>query len=135
MKAIFADSFYDLALLNPSDNAHESARGFSATYEGRIVTTAWALTEVGDALAGPRSRRIFLSLIEQIQIDPKTTMLGPSLSLFGKGIDLYSRRPDKEWSLTDCISFVVMGERGLSDALTGDHHFDQAGFKALLRSK
>jgi uncharacterized protein len=41
-------------------------------------------------------------------------------------------RRDKEWSLTDCISFVVMKERGLTEALTADHHFEQAGFKALL---
>jgi len=49
------------------------------------------------------------------------------------GLELYARRPDKSWSLTDCISFVVMTDRGLTEALTGDHHFEQAGFRALLR--
>jgi predicted nucleic acid-binding protein len=52
--------------------------------------------------------------------------------LFDAGLELYSRRPDKEWSLTDCISFVVMEEHGLTEALTTDHHFEQAGFTALL---
>jgi predicted nucleic acid-binding protein len=56
----------------------------------------------------------------------------PSTELFEAGIDLYSRRPDKEWSLTDCISFVVMQERGITEALTGDYHFVQAGFSILL---
>ena len=53
--------------------------------------------------------------------------------MFDKGVGLYAARPDKDWSLTDCISFVVMQEHGITDALTGDHHFEQAGFKALLR--
>jgi hypothetical protein len=53
--------------------------------------------------------------------------------LFEAGTDLYSRRSDKEWSLTDCISFVVMQEQGIGEALTGDRHFEQAGFRALLK--
>jgi predicted nucleic acid-binding protein len=53
--------------------------------------------------------------------------------LFAAGVKLYAERPDKEWSLTDCISFVIMQQEGLSDALTGDRHFEQAGFRALLR--
>ena len=56
-----------------------------------------------------------------------------SHSLFQEGVQLYNARPDKDWSLTDCISFVVMQEHGLTDALTGDHHFEQAGFTALLK--
>jgi predicted nucleic acid-binding protein len=49
------------------------------------------------------------------------------------GFDLFVGRPDKAWSLTDCISFAVMTERGLSDALTADHHFEQAGFRAVFK--
>ena len=56
----------------------------------------------------------------------------PSAELFDRGCELYTSRSDKEWSLTDCISFVVMKERGLTDALTPDRHFEQAGFKVLL---
>jgi hypothetical protein len=55
-----------------------------------------------------------------------------SNELFAAGVELYATRPDKEWSLTDCISFVVMEREGLTDALTGDRHFEQSGFKVLL---
>ena len=64
--------------------------------------------------------------------DPETRIVEASPELFEKGLTLYNSRPDKFWSLTDCISFVVMTEERISDALTGDRHFDQAGFKALL---
>ena len=56
-----------------------------------------------------------------------------SSELMERGFDLFSRRPDKEWSLTDCISFIVMSEEGITEALTGDHHFEQAGFTILLK--
>jgi predicted nucleic acid-binding protein len=59
-------------------------------------------------------------------------VVAASNSNFQLGSDLYNNRPDKAWSLTDCISFVVMQEHGISEALTGDHHFEQAGFVALL---
>jgi hypothetical protein len=64
--------------------------------------------------------------------DPYTTIVGFSEPLFQAALDLYARRPDKGWSLTDCTSFVVMQRDGLTDALTGDHHFAQAGFVPLL---
>jgi len=51
------------------------------------------------------------------------------------GWTLYQQRPDKEWGLTDCISFVVMQEQGISEAFTSDHHFTQAGFTILLSHK
>lgn len=57
----------------------------------------------------------------------------PTDALFRRGLQLSNNRPEKEWSLTDCISFVVMKERRIKEALTGDHHFEQAGFVALLK--
>lgn len=65
--------------------------------------------------------------------DPAVEIIPPSSGLFERGLRLFRERPDKGWSLTDCISFVVMEERGIRDALTGDHHFEQAGFAALLK--
>ena len=53
--------------------------------------------------------------------------------MFQRGLRLYEERPDKEWSLTDCLSFVVMKDENLREALTGDQHFEQAGFIALLK--
>jgi uncharacterized protein len=68
-----------------------------------------------------------------LQKDPNAILIAPDDSLFEDGIELYEQRSDKDWSLTDCISFVIMEERAISDALTADHHFEQAGFHALLK--
>ena len=56
-----------------------------------------------------------------------------SEELYARAFTLYRQRPDKEWGMVDCISFVVMQERGLTDALTTDEHFGQAGFRVLMR--
>lgn len=133
MKPYFADTFYFLALGNPADAAHQKARSFSKNHRIPLVLTAWVLTELGDALAVPKNRGRFLDLLAILQVNPKVTIIPPDQSLWERGVDLYAQRPDKEWSLTDCISFVVMSELGLTDALTGDHHFEQAGFRALLK--
>ena len=68
-----------------------------------------------------------------MEADENTTLVEPDPALWRRGLALYRTRPDKAWSLTDCISFIVMTDHGLTDALTGDHHFEQAGFRALLR--
>ncbi|MBV8265691.1 MAG: hypothetical protein JO252_05020, partial [Planctomycetaceae bacterium] len=83
--------------------------------------------------ADPANRGGFSELLQLLRADPNVVIVPPSLELFEQGIDLYARRPDKAWSLTDCISFVVMTEQRLAEALTGDHHFEQAGFQALLK--
>lgn len=132
MTALFADTFYYLALLNRDDAAHDSAREFARTLTGSKVTTAWVLTEIGDALAKPKQRGLFVGLLKRLRSDPTLTIIAASDELFGRGFDLYASRPDKGWSLTDCISFVVMREHGLTEALTADRHFSQAGFRALL---
>lgn len=132
MKAVFADSYYFFALLNPRDAAHGTAREFSQTYEGLIVTTAWVFTEVGDGLSAPRDRAIFVGLLDRFDSDPLCQLIPPSPELFQSAADLFRARSDQSWSLTDCTSFVTMQRQGLTDALTGDRHFTQAGFNALL---
>ena len=134
MTPVFADSFYFLALLNEKDAAHQSALAFALGVGRPYVTTHWILTEVADACAHPSKREHFLELLKHLQNAADTTIVGEKLGLFDQAVSLYSERRDKHWSLTDCISFVVMQERGLTDALTGDHHFEQAGFKALLKA-
>src|SRR4029450_12738933 len=84
-----------------------------------IVTTAWALTEIGDALAAPQQRQVFRVLLDSLVADSRVTIVPPTKQLFDQGIDLDDSRPDKEWSLTDCISFTVMQQMQLSEALTG----------------
>ena len=129
---MFADSFFYFALLNPADAAHEQAEAFLENLDGKIVTTAWVLTELADGMADPLDRRTFIRLHAALTSDPDVTIVPPDPGLFADGLALYADRADKEWSLTDCISFVVMERFGLAEALTGDHHFEQAGLKALL---
>ena len=134
MTALFADSFYFFALVSANDPAHARAAAFTASFKGTLLTTAWVLTELADGLARPLARRaVFLQILADLRTRPTVTIVPATDQLLQDGIDLYSRRPDKEWSLTDCISFVVMTREGITEALTGDHHFEQAGFAALLK--
>lgn len=98
-----------------------------------MLTTAWVLTEVADGLASPATRGTFAQVLRELKADPRVVIIQPNAALFDAGIELYEQRSDKDWSLTDCISFVAMREAGISDALTGDRHFEQAGFRALLK--
>ncbi len=124
MRMVFADLFYYFALLNDRDPAHEKAMTFVRSFHGRMVTTGWILTELGDGLASPANRPAFLATLETVQGDPNTAVVGCSEELLEVGVDLFRRHADKYWSLTDCISFVVMQREGISEALTGDKHFE-----------
>jgi predicted nucleic acid-binding protein len=134
MTARFADTFYFLALLNPADKARLWALDRAKELGSRLLTTDWVIVEVADAFAKPAHRPAFLALWDEIREDPAIEIVATNRALLLRGIDLYSKRPDKAWSLTDCISFVVMTEHRLVEALTGDNHFVQAGFEALFRS-
>jgi hypothetical protein len=129
---VFADTFYFLAIVHRDDAAHDRARTVSDELREPILTTAWVLTEVANAMAGPGLRQVFLRLLGTLKADPSCTIVPPTEVLFNEGLRLYGDRPDKDWSLTDCISFVVMRQHGITRALTGDRHFEQAGFQALL---
>lgn len=132
MKTIFADNYYFLAVGSDRDEGHEQAIQFASTYTGKLLTTEWVLTEVGDALSSPVQRPRFLKLIELITDDENWKIIESSHELHQEGVSLFSKRHDKFWSLTDCISFRVMVENGITEALTADHHFEQAGFRLLL---
>jgi uncharacterized protein len=129
---IFVDSFYLLALFNGRDAAHERAVFASRQLKADLVTTDWVFVETADALCDPVNRRGCALFIDELRGSSHVEIEPASRELLDAGWDLYKRRPDKEWSLTDCISFVVMERRGIAEALTGDHHFEQAGFRALL---
>lgn len=130
---VFADAFFFIALLNPSDAHHADAVRQAEGLVTSILTTHWVLTEVADALCVPSYRVEVARFLRELADDPGTEIVPADPLLFGRGLDLYAQRPDKGWSLTDCISFVVMSDRQLTDALTGDRHFEQAGFRALFR--
>jgi uncharacterized protein len=132
MNARFADSFFYLALLNRNDSAHKRAIELAREIKGTIFTSSWVLIEVGDALAGPDQRNNFVKLVERLRADLQTSIVQPQEYYFNAGYRLYASRLDKGWTLTDCISFAIMKEHGIQAALTGDHHFEQAGFKILF---
>lgn len=132
MTEVFADAFYYIALLNPSDQFHSAAVVATQTLQYPLVTTTWVLLEVADALSAPGIRQQTSRFLKQVDRDPNIRIIAADETWFARGLRLYDSRADKSWSLTDCISFEVMGERGITDALTGDHHFVQAGFRPLL---
>ena len=132
MNRLFADTFF-FAFLNADDSAHREASAFYNAFDGQLVTTEWILTELADGLSGIPDRQAFIDFHRALRNDPTVTIVLSSNELFAAGVEFYAARPDKEWSLTDCISILVMQEMGLTEALTADHHFEQAGFEARLR--
>ena len=132
MTMVFADTFYYIAFLSPSDEAHEQAKAFTQNYGGKMITTEWVLTELADGLAAPVTRQRCVAFIDWLRRDVDVTIVPAATDLFNAGLTLYRTRVDKKWSLTDCISFVVMEREGIREVLTGNHNFKQAGFKALL---
>ena len=132
MSPVFADTAYFIALLNPVDQYHSRAVELARQPGGPMVTTTWVLVEVGDAFSQPSNRMKYARLVTLLQSTPGIEVLPLSAGQFEAGTRYYASRPDKSWSLTDCISFVIMRERALRDALTTDHHFAQAGFRVLM---
>jgi predicted nucleic acid-binding protein len=132
MRRVFADAFFYIAVLNRHDSAHGSAMRFIAAEAVEVVTTHAVLLEVANAMSAPARREACGRFLEDLA-DGSDTIIRPSDdALWRRALALYRTRLDKEWSFTDCISFVVMGDEGLTEALTGDRHFEQAGFVALL---
>ncbi len=96
------------------------------------MTTRAVVLEIGNALSKQRFRRGAVELLAAIEGDPKIEIVPLSEELCARAGELYRRHTDKEWGLTDCVSFVVMRDQGISEALSTDHHFEQAGFRPLL---
>lgn len=132
MSEVFGDSFYFIALLNRHDRFHAAALEQSRDRSRRLVTTHWVLVEVADALSAPEIRQHTARFLRGMLDSTDTLVINDLLPWLPSGLDLYEQRGDKSWSLTDCISFSVMQARGISEALTGDRHFEQAGFTRLL---
>jgi len=132
MSEVFADAYYYIALHNPNDRAHTEARALTTAIDGRIVTTIWALMEFADALAAPHVRNRTHRFLVELASDENTEIIAEMEPWYARGLSLFGTRPDKSWSLTDCISFEVMKARAIGDALTGDRHFLQAGLRPLM---
>ena len=129
----FADTFALIAWLNPRDRDHALVMEYLEAFTGRLVTTEWVLMELADALSAPDARLTVIAFLNAVRVDPQFDVVGYLPAVYETGFDLFAARADKAWSLTDCISFGVMNERGLSEALTADHHFEQAGFRAVFK--
>lgn len=129
---VFADAFFYVAFMNRLDEHHKAVMAWAEGFAGEIVTTQWVLAEVADAFAESQIRRQIKVSFDTLDEDPATRIVRVSPEYFARGMQLYNERPDKEWSLTDCISMVVMADEGLTESLTRDHHFEQAGFTAIF---
>jgi len=136
MRIIFADTGYWLATIHPRDGLHRAAREILPRLgEYRIITSDMVLVEVLNAVSaqGSHPRKDAAVLVEQIIDPPDIEIVPQTPELFRAAFALYRERPDKNWSLTDCASFLIMDERKITEALTHDGHFEQKGYRALLR--
>lgn len=138
MKEVFADTQYFVAILSVSDDAHElatlHAEQLAESQDTRLVTTDAVLMELLNTFAGrgAHARRLAADFVSTLLNDPAVLVVAQTRDRLRRGIERYAERLDKGWSVVDCISMLVMEERAIGEALTHDHDFEQAGFKALL---
>ncbi len=136
MKAIFADAGYWIALFHPRDRLHSKALEVSQNLKGRpIVTSQAVLTEFLNHFAafGPQFRQKAAQVVNSLQQSSDVEIIPQTPEQFEAALTLYSQRSDKAWGWTDCNSFLLMQQRGITEVLAHDEHFAQAGFIALLR--
>lgn len=136
MNRIFADACYWIALLHRNDKLHVAANGARKRLKNEhLVTTDEVLSEVLNFFSGhgQQMRAAAVLVIEELRKDRRVTVVEQSRSTFDGGLSRYKKFEDKEWSLVDCVSFELMSRDSIAEALTDDHHFEQAGFVARLR--
>jgi len=133
MNTLLADTSFFVAYLNARDHRHALAVEWMGNSSQRIVTTEWVLAELGNFLAEGPNRLLWGPLVRALSAEERVEIVPADHASFFDALNLYVRRPDKSWSFTDCTSFRLMKARKIRDALTTDHHFEQAGFVALLR--
>jgi predicted nucleic acid-binding protein len=137
MKPVFADTGFWIALLYPKDRWHTKAITVYKKIEQRqqkVVTSEMVLTEFMNFFSkfDARLRQEAGRVVQQMRAHPNITVIAQNSQQFQQALNLYLQRPDKAWSLTDCSSFLIMGELNLTEALAHDKHFKQAGFITLL---
>ena len=136
MRHLFADPFYWVALFSLRDRWHQQALDISRTLgEHHLWTTDEVLTEFLAicSAAGPRLRQRAVTLVRRILTDPRITVQPQTHESFLDGVTLYEQRPDKQYSLTDCISMNAMRQHNIIEVLTHDRHFAQEGFQLIFR--
>jgi hypothetical protein len=133
---VFVDSAYLIALAVSDDQHHRAALDLAGALDEndtRFVTTRAIFLEIGSALSKSHLRSAACKIFDLMENDRRVSLVELEPPVLADAYALFRGRMDKEWSLTDCVSFVVMKEWEISDALTTDVHFEQAGFRALLR--
>ncbi|MBX3407852.1 MAG: type II toxin-antitoxin system VapC family toxin [Phycisphaeraceae bacterium] len=136
MTRVFADACYWIALLHPKEELHAAAvAARDRLRHATLYTTEEVLSEVLNRCSnrGPHWRALGVGVVEGIRKDPRVVVDEQSKRTFDGGLALYKDRPDKEYSLVDCISFLAMKHHGITDALTSDKHFEQEGLIAMLK--
>ena len=137
MRVVFADPCDWVALLNHSDNLHKKAVQLSKPLRPvYIVTSEAVLIEVLNDFSkrGEYFRDLAIELTQNLRSNPNVRIVPQTSEQFEQGLRLYQQRKDKAWSHTDCVSFKIMEDMGISDALAYDKHFEQAGYKPLMRN-
>lgn len=135
---VFLDTAYAIALSSANDAYHERAMELAVALQNAnalLITTRAIQLEIGNALSKQRYRPAAVQLLDSLEADPAVEIITLTETLYSKSLELFRERSDKDWGLVDCTSFVVMTERTLTQALTTDEHFQQAGFRALLREE
>lgn len=135
---VFLDTSFSIAIAIAKDQFHERALELANQIETEDIetfTTQAVILEIGNALSKLKYRQAAIGIIQSLDSDQNTTIISLTNELHDEAFDLFRSRPDKEWGLVDCVSFVVMREQYITDALTADEHFVQADFRALLREE
>ena len=135
-RTLFLDSSYAIALASVNDEYHQNAVAVSREIVARklhVITTRAVCCEIGNALAKPRYRSTAVEFLELLERSATAQIIALREDIYYSALELFRGRSDKDWGLTDCISFVVMQQHSISEALTSDEHFEQAGYTALLR--
>jgi predicted nucleic acid-binding protein len=131
---VFVDTSFVVALVNKKDQNHDLALDLSQQFTGySLVTTDAILLEIGNALSR-NFKRECIETIEDFLTSDDVQVIHLRPPLFRKAFDLYKSRSDTLWGLIDCVSFVVMKELGITEALSADKHFEQAGFTVLMKA-
>jgi predicted nucleic acid-binding protein len=135
---VFLDTLGLIAVVNIDDQWHSQAE---STWQELLrantsfLTTSLVLIEVADGLSRIHQRTLAVNLCDRLRNSPQVEIVQVIETTETRAWDLFRERQDKEWGMTDCVSFVVMRDRDLQEAFTNDRHFEQAGFVRLLRAQ
>jgi len=135
MTRVFVDTAAWVGLLNTRDELHEAAQrqiGELRRQNAQLITTEFVLLELANMFSAPVWRQKVVKFIDGLRSLPSLQIISADSALLQEGWNLFRNRLDKEWSLTDCTSMVIMERNEIKLAFSSDHHFEQAGFVRLL---